>query len=334
MILLSNVRFGARWRSPSGVEGEARFARGVGDYLRQARACDVVLVDSSPGTVMRLLLAFRLLPWLRRPLIASDMQLRKPRSDWERAKVALQRRLLAHVDHFFHLFPDLSGYEKYFGVGPDRSTFVPFKPNLRDHVQLGPNPEGEYVLAYGFSLRDFDTFFAAVEQLPYPAAIVRPDITRLRLHHSRFTRPLDLLPPQVRLLDHDPASYASQVEVLMGARIVVVPMLKDCLQMSGSIYNAMLMGKCVIVTEGPASRGLVTDQALTVPPENPAALAAVIRRAWEDDALRLRTAARGYELAFSLGGAADYRGRLLDATVAWMRARERTLASGAGAARA
>lgn len=317
MVILTNVGLSPQWRSQSGETGQTLRAQSLRGLLRQLPACDVVLIDSSPDLVFRLLILFRLMPWLRRPLIASDLQLRQPRNAWERVKVAMQRRLLRRVDHFFHLFPDLSGYQRYFGVGPDRSTFVPFKPNLRDHVNVTPNPEGEYVLGYGFSLRDFDTFIAAVERLPYPAAVVRPDFARLRAHHSRFTRPLNRLPSNLRLLEHDPASYQSQVEVLMGAKIVVVPMLKSCLQMSGSIYNAMLLGKCVIVTEGPASNGLFTDEAITVPPEDAPALAAAIEKVWRDPQLREATAHRGYELAASLGGVADYRARLLEATLRW-----------------
>ena len=42
-----------------------------------------------------------------------------------------------------------------------------------------------------------------------------------------------------------------------------------------------------------------------VPPEDPPALAAMIRRAWEDDALRKSTAARGCQYATSLGGEQD-----------------------------
>jgi len=104
--------------------------------------------------------------------------------------------------------------------------------------------------------------------------------------------------------------------------------------MSGSVYNAMLMGKCVIVTEGPASNGLFTDEVITAPPEDADGLAAAIRRAWEDRALRERTAGRGYALAYSLGGAADYRARLLQATLNWYRSQPASRARAAGAGRA
>lgn len=317
MVILTNIRLPPQWRSRSGICGKTLRAGTWPEFRRQLRHCDLVLVNAETDVVFRLVALMTIAPWLRRPLVAADMILRKPRNLRERASTWLQRRLLARVDHFINHFQDLSGYQRWFGIGPERSSFVPFKPNLRDHIDVAPNAEGDYVLAYGFSQRDFDTFFSAVEHLPYPAAIVRPDFDKLRIHRSKFTRPLGALPPQVRLLEHDPTRHASQVEVLMGARIVVIPILKECLQFTGSAYNAMLLGKCVIISDGPATRGVIADATICVPTEDPAALAAAIQRVWEDDALRRATAARGYALAYSLGGVSEYVDRQLEAVMAW-----------------
>ncbi|MFQ5903490.1 MAG: glycosyltransferase, partial [Candidatus Binatia bacterium] len=62
--------------------------------------------------------------------------------------------------------------------------------------------------------------------------------------------------------------------------------------------------KCVIVTEGPATRGLLTDEAIVVRPGDPIALAQAIQRAWEDDALRDRIARAGRRYAERHGGEA------------------------------
>jgi glycosyltransferase involved in cell wall biosynthesis len=194
---------------------------------------------------------------------------------------------------------------------------VPFKPNLRYHCDIAPNPDGEYVLCFGQSMRDFDTFFDAVEKLPYPAAIARPDFERLRRHGSRFSRKLSNLPKNVRIIEHDPSSYDSQVDVLMAAKIVVVPLLKSCLVMAGTPLNAMLLGKCVIVTDGPAINGLFTNEVLPVPPEDPDALARIIDQAWNDPKLREETAAAGYRHATALGGEPELAQRLVDKTVEW-----------------
>jgi glycosyltransferase involved in cell wall biosynthesis len=285
-----------------------------------------VLINSSVGLVLQLSAAFSLLPFLRRPIVASDLVLRRPEGFAQRLVAPFKRFLLSRVDHFIHHFKDLTGYQRHFGIGPDRSSFVPFKPNLRYRCDAGPDPDGEYVLCFGRSLRDFDTFFAAVERLPYPAAIARPDFAQLRAHGSRFTRPLDRLPKQVTLLDHDPADPGSQVRVLAGAKLVVLPMLKSCLVGVGTALNAMLLGKCVLLSEGPPVNGLFTGEVLAFPPEDPHALARLIDCAWQDHTLRESTAAAGYRYAVSLGGEPELIQRLLDQAVGWYCARNRPAA--------
>ncbi|MGD0201586.1 MAG: glycosyltransferase [Bryobacteraceae bacterium] len=322
MVILTNADgIPAAWIVASGERGTTIVAHSLGECLRQLRRCDVVLINSDPSLLFRLSAVLTALPFLRRPIVGSDIVLREPAGLWSRVTLPVRRFLLSRVDHFIHHFKDLSGYQRFFGIGPERSAFVPFKPNLRYHCDVPPNPDGEYVLCLGRSMRDFDTFLDAVERLPYPAAIARPDLTGLRAHGSRFTRPLDRLPKQVRLLGHDPNDYHSQVQLLSGARLVVVPLLKSCLVWAGTTLNAMLLGKCVILTEGPATNGLFTDEVLKVPPEDPCALAEVIDRAWRDKELRERTAAAGYRYAFELGGEPELAARLLDLVVSWYRGR-------------
>jgi glycosyltransferase involved in cell wall biosynthesis len=85
---------------------------------------------------------------------------------------------------------------------------------------------------------------------------------------------------------------------------VVLALLPEAIRAVGvgACLNAMALKKCVIITDGPTSRGVFADEALVVPPADPAALAAAIRRAWEDDALRERTAAAGRRYAERAGG--------------------------------
>jgi len=64
----------------------------------------------------------------------------------------------------------------------------------------------------------------------------------------------------------------------------------------------MAMGKCVIVTEGLATRGMLKDEAVIVAPKDQEALAAAIARVWNDDALRHRTAESGRRYAERCGG--------------------------------
>ena len=327
-ILTNTPRFPTEWAAKNGTRGRAMHANTLGGFLRHARACDVVLIECNPRLLMMLAAAFTFLPFLKRPLVTVDIVLRKPVTIRQRLAWLPQRWLLSRVDHFMHYFTDLSGYQRYFGVGPERSSFVPFKPNLRYRCEEGPQPDGEYVLCFGHSMRDFDSFFDAVATLPYPAAIARPDMEQLRRHGSRFTRRPQDLPEQVRLIDHDPRDYASQVKILRGAKMVVVPLLKTCLNMAGTPLNAMLLGKCVLLTEGPATNGLFTDEVLPIPAEDAKGLAAAIDRAWRDDALRERTAAAGYRYAMALGGEPELRQRVIDRVAEWVAAARGPRASG------
>ncbi len=322
MLILTDIeRFPERWTTSSGERGHALEVRSLGDIRRQLGRAHLILIDCNPNLVLQVCALFAAFPWLRRPLVANDLVLRRPQRLAQRLMLGPKRFLFSRVDHFIHHFKDLSGYQRYFGIGPERSSFVPFKPNVRERYRGGPDPGGEYVLLFGRSLRDFDTFFDAVERLPYPAAIIEPDFAQLRAHGARFTRPLDRLPKQVRLLADRPGDPDLQIQVLSGARLAVLPILKSCLGGGGvgTCLNAMLLAKCVIISDCPVTRGVLTDEVLTVPPEDPAALAEMIRRAWEDDALRERTAAAGHRYASSLGGEPELIQRILDCSVAWYR---------------
>jgi glycosyltransferase involved in cell wall biosynthesis len=85
----------------------------------------------------------------------------------------------------------------------------------------------------------------------------------------------------------------------------VLPISPDALAPAGiSTYLvAMALGKCVIVSESPATRGILEDgeQAVVVPPSDPAAMRAAIVRVCEDADYRARVARVGREYALSLG---------------------------------
>jgi len=120
---------------------------------------------------------------------------------------------------------------------------------------------------------------------------------------------------------HAYRKVASQVEVLTNTRLSLVLFPKCCLVRSGTPRSATLVGKCVLLTEGPATNGPFTDEALTAPAEDLTALAEVIDRAWGNSELRERRAAAGYGYAFELGGEPELVRRLVDAVVAWVRSR-------------
>ena len=282
-------------------------------FLRHSRQCDLIVINSGAVLVMQLGAWFLLFPFLRKPIMSHDIVLRQPKTIRARITAPIKRFLLSRIDHFTLHFRILDGYQKHFGIGPGRVSYLPSKPNIRYRYEYQVSPEGEYILCFGRSERDYDTFFAAMSRLPYPAAIPPPSFAHLAKHASRFTWKLSDLPANVKILEDD-GSVQSLIHIIEKARLVVLPILKSRIAPSGigTYLNAMLMGKCVIMSEGPGTSDVLTEEALMVPPEDVDALAAMIRRAWEDDALRLRTAEAGRRYSENCGGEPELRQRVLD----------------------
>jgi glycosyltransferase involved in cell wall biosynthesis len=320
MILVTNFKsFPTTWTSSSGVNGssvKATSYREFAAYRTEPRA--VFLVNCDPRLTLELA-AGNLLRRHPPPLIYVDAVLRRPSGLKAQIMLPVKRFLFSRVDHYIHYFRDLRAFKEVLGIGPDRSSFVPFKVNLSDRHTLEARTEGEYALCFGRSMRDFDTFFTAMESLPYPGAIAQPNLAELERNGAKFTRQVDELPGNIRLLDDD-GSEAAQIRILGGATLVVLPILKTSMVASGisTCLNAMMLGKCVIGSEGPGMSDVFTaGEVLTVPPEDPAALAAAIRLAWENEALRKSTAAAGRAYAVAAGGEQELYSRIIDDVVAW-----------------
>jgi glycosyltransferase involved in cell wall biosynthesis len=314
--------FPGAWQASDGTHGTAGPARTVTEFVRHRAGRDTVfVVDCNPGLVIGLAAVFLVLPFLRRRLVALDLVLRRPLTWRQRLVHPIKRFLVSRADLYLNYFADVRGLADVYDISPKRCVFVPFKPNLPEPADLEtPGTSGDYVLCFGRSLRDFDTFFAAIERLSVPAAIPRPDPAELTRHGARFTRTLDRLPANVRLLDDD-GTGKSQAQMLRHAKLVVLPILKTSIVASGisTGLNAMLFGRCVIGSTGPGMSDVFRDEILTVPPEDPVALADVIARAWGDVDLRQRTAAAGYQYARALGGTPGLVQRIIDAVARFAR---------------
>lgn len=317
MLIVTNFeRFPKSWTADDGTEGrsvEANEPREYREYLHRPDA--VFIVNCDPRLVLELV-AQQIRYQKRRPIVAVDLVLRRPKTVRDRAAIAAKRHLFKRVDHFIHYFKDVSGLEKIYNISSARSSFVDFKSNLWEQRAKEPRPDGDYALCFGRSLRDYDTFLAAMERCDVPGGIVDPRVGDVRRHGSRFSRPLSALPKNVQLLPDD-MTAESQVRLIQGAASVVVPIVKGSLVASGisTILNAMALGKCVIASEGPGISDVFDDELLTVPLEDPDALARVMQRAWLDHALRRRTARAGWEYAMRCGGERDFHQRVIDAVL-------------------
>ncbi len=318
MLILTNFdRFPEQWKTTSGVTGQAIILKSAWDFLRLSRKCDLVLVNCDVSLTYRLVLLYFLLPLFRRPIVVNDVVLRRPTHWKSRLTAGIKRFLLSRVDHYSVHFKTFDGLTKYFGIPADRISYLPFKANIRYRYQYKVDPDGEYILCFGRSERDYDTFFASMSKLAdLPAAIPQPDFAGFATHSSRFTWPVEALPPNVHLLDDD-GSPEALIGITEKARLVVLPILsaRICPSGIGTYLNSMLMGKCVIVSSGPGSSDVLTSEALMVPPEDPVALADMIRRAWDDNDLRLRVAEAGRKYAEACGGEPELFQRVLDRAV-------------------
>ncbi len=265
---------------------------------------DAVVVSSET----RLLLVLCILQWLfpiqRCKVIGVDYILPEPHSLMQTLVARLKGIFLRKVDAFILHFVDTSGYERHYGIPRARCIFVPFKVNYIDSML--PNDqlssEGEYVFTAGRSFRDIPTFLSAMRQVGYPGLLLYEDTNLMKEGGTDF----DLRQVSANLTIEKNVGEKSWVEYIAQAKIVVIPLLPRSGYAPGlSLYlMAMAMKKCVIITEGLSTRGILTDQAIIVPPQDPMALAEAIRHAWQDAELRERVAAAGQRYASGLAGEA------------------------------
>ncbi len=259
-----------------------------------------VVLNGASRTLMLLCLLRRLLGADRWQLISIDLILSAPRSLRERAKAVLMRRLLRAVDLFIVYFKDTAAVEKAYGIDPRRIRYVPFKINDYHQVRSTPTTDEGYVLACGRSNRDYGTLYRAVADLTTPVVVLCQDNADLERHGTELRS--EGLPEHVTLVTDDGTSD-SWISWISRARCVVIPVLPDVLSPAGvgTYLVAMALGKCVIVTEGLATRGVLSqDMAVIVPPKDPAALRDAIRRVLGDRGFRERVARAGQRYALAL----------------------------------
>ena len=265
------------------------------EFVRKCLGADLVILNIDQKRLMLAGLVRLLWPAARFRLVSADLILRPPRSAKDRAKSLLKRVLFSRVDKFVLYFKDLAGYERFYGIGPRRAAYVPFKVNGRDEIDARPQatPGGEYVLCAGRTLRDVGTFVEAMRRARCPGILLQQRRELLAAHGTDGWA--GELPPNVELIVDDGDGIESYLDFISRARLVVIPRFKGDIAPTGiSTYLvAMALNKCVIISAGPGAEDVLTDEAVIVPPEDPAALAERIELLWGDERLRAETAARG-----------------------------------------
>ncbi len=280
------------------IREDDTFTNGMRLFSR-ARGYSVVLMNSSTRGLLGLCLMRWVWPFHRWRLVSLDIHLNEPIGWKQRIATLLKRVLLKKADLHILFFNDLFGYERWFGITPARSKFVPFKVNSWETIshEETANGEGEYVFCGGRSLRDLETFKRAMAQVPFPGLLLyQQDPSFMALHGT----PVDLagLSPNVRLERHD-GNNDTWIEYIRRAKIVVIPTFANSIYAPGLSLYLLAMGlrRCVIISEGPQTRGLLDREAVIVPPEDPGALARAIHKVWEDNIFRRQVADTGRKYA-------------------------------------
>jgi glycosyltransferase involved in cell wall biosynthesis len=269
-----------------------------------SRRCDAMVIQQAQRALLLLCLLRLLLPVSRSRLVSVDLLLTKPEPGfrgWIRNHI--MRLLLRRIDLFLLYQRDTAGFRTYYGVPEWKCRYVPFKVNALETLAMLRVPEGDYILSAGRSYRDFPTLCDAVAKLSYPTVILTPEANEAALHGTSFQA--GHVPPHVQVV-HDDGSASSWMNFLVNAKIMVLTVSPEAIFPAGvgTINQAMALGKCVIVTESYATRGILEHEreVIVVPMQDPAALREAIRKAWEVDEYRRPIARRGRTYALGLGG--------------------------------
>lgn len=289
------------------ISGGQRFS--YSSILEKLRKNDALIINVDEPLLYRLCALRYLLPKKSCLLISVDILLRPPFTLRARLCCFLKGLFLKNVDYFFLYFKDTTGYQRYYGIKPEKCVYIPFKVNqlglIRSHLATYPEPddafEGDKVMAIGRSLRDIDTFLHAMSRTGLPGAVLCQSQSVMESHGTRIRE--EAFPPNVTAIKHD-GEDESFIKHIASARLVVIPRFYWDIKSTGisNYLMAMALGKCVIISHGPgASELLKGGEAILVPPEDPDALAMAIQTAWEQPEFRNKTARRGQQYALSLG---------------------------------
>lgn len=272
-------------------------------YFALMRQFDYLLLDFS--TVIYYLGLFKLLaPWRRCKLASLDLFITHPDLcrglpkkllRWERVLC------LKGVDRIFLYSRNNAALCRAYRIPPDKLAYVPFKVNSYEHVTATAIGDAGYVFSGGVSRRDYPTLVKACEGLPFPVRIVVPPPAQAKVHSTVLDE--STLPPNVKVV-HDDGSPESFLGHIAQSRMVVIPTKKRDFASTGtSVYlMSMALGKCVIISAGPTTDGILTDDmAVIVPPEDPRALREAIQKVYTDDEYRCRLAQSGRKYALGLG---------------------------------
>lgn len=268
----------------------------------QIARCDVFL-SLSPSFEHIVFAGLHRFFFRQKKVIFFDIVLQRPTGLIQSLKAKLQRWMLKGVDSFLLIHKNYHEYQRLYDIPHYKVRYVPFKANnfeIRDQVMTG---DDGYILSCGASFRDYDCFIEAARRLPTAHfVILKPEAERAAMHRTYFeTR---FIPDNIQV-ETDDMSQESWNRYIARAKIVVIPIQKECIQPAGiSTYlESMVLRKPVIVSHGPSTDGILdSNMALMYEPGNAEDLSQCIHKLLLSEQLHQEIAEAGYRYAISLQG--------------------------------
>lgn len=279
---------------------------------------DYIYFDGLAVDALILLTVKRLLPLNRTRVVVMNLLTTTPRSRGAKFRFAIIAWCLRGAWRIVQYHRDTTELQQHMRIPAGRFVFIPFKVNQLELVLNTPVTDGGYIFCGGKTRRDFDTFIAAMSQLPYPVKIVTTSNEDIAQHGSYLAEQRQL-PPNVEVVRLD-GSAKPFIELVAASRLVVMPIKPDICGVGIGVYLlGMALRKCVVISAGPSTTADLVgergqDLAVLVPPENPQALRDAIHQAWTHDAWREEVTARGHAYAMKCAGEE----RLLAEIAAWL----------------
>ncbi|MCX6550830.1 MAG: glycosyltransferase [Acidobacteria bacterium] len=294
-------------RGLSGLRARMRIAM-------RARSADFLHLDCEPYDSLWYCILLPLVGARRVRLVLSDLNLQLPKSQVGRLVAKAKGFAFRRVDLFLLLQHDFSGYRTFYALDPAKVRSLPFKVNSIELIQTLETGDSGWMFAGGSTHRDWPTLAAATRDLDLPLRIGIPDagVTESVMEVGPTLGGATFSEKAV-LIRHPPRPI-EWLRWVASSKFVCLPIRKESLNPSGiSTYlSCMALGKCVLISDGPAVRGFLDDsRAVIVPPGDPAALRSAIERLVRDPEWRESIARRGQEWALSLGGEESYYRTLL-----------------------
>lgn len=250
-----------------------------------------VIITNQDGYATFLFAALRTISRYPRPLhlVMEFITKQRNRSYYSWAKYAVMSVMLRSVDRFIcSAKRETELYPNDLKLPRERFVHIPLMTNPKFLSWESKYPadftNDDYVLASGYTGRDFRTFLAAVASIDTPVRLITSPKAVEGL----------TIPPQVQLLFNLP--FAEYIEHVARARIVVVPLLDWDISVGQSvILEALALARPLVATRAPGSVDYVEHErnGLLVSPGSSEELRVAILRLLGDPALANRLTVEG-----------------------------------------